>query len=71
MHKATEDRIKRGKQNNELEQMLFRGQAELERLHQELKDEVADAFETSELNSEVYVSPRGSRRVRVHFQARC
>lgn len=71
MHKATEDRIKRGKQNNELEQMLFRGQAELERLHQELKDEEADAFETSELNSEVYVPCAVSRRVGVPPWARC
>ena len=55
MSRALEDRIKRGKQNNELEQMLSRGQAELERLQHELKDEESDAFETSELNSEVCV----------------
>lgn len=53
MQQATADRIKRGKQNNELEQTLYRHQAELERLQQELKEEEADAFEISELNSEV------------------
>ncbi|KAM0754119.1 hypothetical protein T439DRAFT_323004 [Meredithblackwellia eburnea MCA 4105] len=53
MQQATADRIKKGKQNNELEQMVYRGQAELERLQQELKDEEQDAFEVSELNSEV------------------
>lgn len=61
MNRALEDRIKRGKANNELEQQLSRGQTQLESLQHDLKDEEAEAFETSELNSEVCV-PDSSRR---------
>ncbi|KAL8293196.1 hypothetical protein RQP46_000890 [Phenoliferia psychrophenolica] len=53
MNRALEDRIKRSKANNELDQQLSNGKVLLERLQQELKEEEADAFETSELNSEV------------------
>jgi hypothetical protein len=41
------------KHNGQLEQTMYRYQAELARLQQELKDEEADAVEVSELNSEV------------------
>jgi hypothetical protein len=54
MASALADRRLRLKQNGELEQGLYRYQAELARLQHELKDEEADAFEVSELNGEVF-----------------
>ncbi|KAI5479591.1 nuclear pore complex protein Nup133 [Pseudohyphozyma bogoriensis] len=50
---ALADRRAKMKQNGELEQTLYRLQADVERLQQELKEEEADAFEVSELNGEV------------------
>lgn len=43
------------KTNKQLEQQLYRYQAELARLQQENRDEEDDSVDGTELNSEVYV----------------
>lgn len=50
------------KTNKQMEQALYRYQADLTRLQQENRDEEADAVEVSELNSEVYVPVMSGQR---------